>query len=244
MFRSIFTVITLVLSVSAVWAQPAKTPRVQMLLDDSTPAVVQHLPDWQNARNRAVYITNADGLRSALGDRAVFDLVNFEGGTEAAAAVYPQGKLLIVEYGTPQFSIDGDNKFRERLAAQPDPPVYYKREGNYSVFVFDAKDAAAANALLDQIKYEKTIVWQSHDESILIRAERAYLERTSEVFVATLVAVVLGLGLAVCAGAALGAIIFYSRKRRRTAEQSFSDAGGMIRLNLDELTDNVGLLNE
>jgi hypothetical protein len=47
-------------------------------------------------------------LRQALGSREVFDLIDFEGGTEAVAAPYEAGKLLIVEYNTPQGSIETD----------------------------------------------------------------------------------------------------------------------------------------
>ena len=38
------------------------------------------------------------------------------------------------------------------------------------------------------------------------------------------------------AGIAVGLFVFYFRKQKRASMTAFSDAGGMIRLNLDELT--------
>ena len=61
--------------------------------DDGIPVLAKHLPDWENVRNGAIYILNADDLRKALGDRPVFDLIIFEGGTEAVTANYDAGKL-------------------------------------------------------------------------------------------------------------------------------------------------------
>ena len=63
--------------------------------DDGLPVLVKHLPDWENARNRSTYILNENDLRNSLGNRPVFDLINFESGTEAVTAPYDQGKLLI-----------------------------------------------------------------------------------------------------------------------------------------------------
>ena len=67
---------------------------------DGIPVLTKHLPDWENTRNRATYILNADDLRKSLGERAVFDLIDFKGGTEAVTAPYDSGKLLIVEFNS------------------------------------------------------------------------------------------------------------------------------------------------
>ena len=83
---------------------------------EGIPVLVKHLPDWENARNRASYILNADDLQNALGARPVLSLIDFTGGTEAVTAPYPQGKLLIVEFTTPQGSVDADNKIKQSLA--------------------------------------------------------------------------------------------------------------------------------
>src|SRR5829696_940120 len=96
--------------------------------EDATPPLLNNLPDAENARNRAVHIRNASELKKVLGERNVFDLISFEGGTSAVTAPYEEGKLLIVEFANPQFSIDADNKINQRLSgSQQNSPVYYRR---------------------------------------------------------------------------------------------------------------------
>ncbi|MGI9036065.1 MAG: hypothetical protein ACR2GD_08510 [Pyrinomonadaceae bacterium] len=241
-FLKFFTIFIICLCSAVIFAQPANLPQSKTAADsdESFPAIVKHLPDWENVRNQAVYISNPEDLRKALGNRPVFDLVNFAGGTEAATANYDAGKLLIVEYGTPQFSIDADNQFSQFLEANPqNPPIYFRRVGNYEVFVFDSDDETAANALIDQVKYQKNVQWLGQDPFLMQRAERAYLEKTSNVFISTIISIVLGLGCATILGVAAGLTVFYLRKQKRASMTAFSDAGGMVRLNLDDLTPEI-----
>src|SRR5205085_5326241 len=91
------------------------------------PVLVKHLPDWETASRTAVYCVTLDDLRNAVmvsGPAAPVDLnkqarqnaapepqpvleaVSFDGGTEAVAASYGQSQLVIVEFTTPQLSID------------------------------------------------------------------------------------------------------------------------------------------
>lgn len=216
-------------------------PQAQEISEtDGVPVIIKHLPEWETVRDQAVLIKNADDLRKALGERPVFDLIDFEGGTEAVTAPYAAGKLLIVEYNTPQGSIDTDEKVKQRLAeAAPNPPIYYRREGNYNVFVFDAGDETAANALMQQVKYEKIVQWLGEDPFQYERAQRSYAITLTEIFFGTVLAIVSGIGLSVLAGICAGFIFFYIRKKQRDEMESFSDAGGMLRLNLDDLTPDV-----
>ena len=207
---------------------------------DGIPVIIKHLPDWENARNSAVFITNSGELRAALGERPIFDSVEFIGGTEAVTASYPQGKLLIVEYTTPQASVDTDNKIKQIFAeSAPNPPVFYRRIGNYNVFLFDGNDEAAANELFDQIKYEKVVQWLGEDPTLLQRAERALVKTTADMFLSTATAIVLGFGFAVLTGILVGFAYYYFRLNQRASMKEFSDAGGMTRLNLDQLTPDM-----
>ena len=216
--------------------------------EDGIPVLIKHLPDWENARNRATYTNNTNDLRKALGERAVFDLIDFAGGTEAVTASYDAGKLLIVEYTSPQVSIEADAQFKQRLAAQEpqNPPVFYRRIGNYSAFVFDANDEITANALLDRIKYEKNVQWLGEDPNKQQKYERYIATTMADVFLSTTIWILSGVGLAILTGIIVGLLFFRSRDRRRIAMTAFSDAGGMIRLNIDELTAQPSdrLLNE
>jgi hypothetical protein len=208
--------------------------------DDGVPVLIKHLPDWENARNRAAYTNNINDLRAALGARPVFDLIDFAGGTEAVTAPYDAGKLLIVEYTNPQSSIEADAQFKQKLAeTPPNPPVVYRRIGNYNAFVFDAADEAAAHALLDQIKYQKTVQWLGEDPNAQQKAERFFAIRTADIFLSTVMVIVGGLTLAILTGIGVGLVFFRMREQQRSSMSAFSDAGGMTRLNLDELSETV-----
>ena len=238
-----FVFLILALMVSGTFAQENGSPQIksrEISDGEGIPVLIKHLPDWENARNRATYILNQNDLRNALGSRPVFDLIEFESGTEAVTANYDAGKLLLIEYMTPQASVDADSKINQRLAEiGQNPPIIYRRIGNYNAFVFDTTDAEEANALLDQIKYEKNVQWLGEDPFLLKRAERAIVVGLSEVFVATTLTIVGGLGLSVLAGIAVGFIFFRFREQKRAGMSAFSDAGGMTRLNLDGFTPQV-----
>lgn len=206
--------------------------------EDGIPVLIKHLPDWENARNRAVYTNNVNDLRNALGTRSVFELIDFAGGTEAVTAPYDAGKLLIVEYTNPQVSIEADNLFKQRLAeTSQDPPTVYRRIGNYNAFVFDVADEAAAHALLDQIKYEKVVQWLGEDPYAQQKADRFFAIRAADIFLSTSFIIVGGMGIAVLTGICVGLVFFRMREQERASMTAFSDAGGMTRLNLDDLAE-------
>lgn len=219
-------------------AQPAGSRDVSE--DDGIPVLTKHLPDWENARNRAGYILNKNDLQNALGARRVFEAIEFERGTEAVSASYDAGKLLLVEFQTPQSSVDADARINQILAETGEnQSTAYRRIGNYNVFVFDATDQTAANALLDQIKYEKNVQWLGEDPFMLKRAERALVKGLSEMFVATVFAIMGVIGIAVLLGIVVGFVYFRLSDQRRATMETFSDAGGMTRLNLDGFTPEI-----
>lgn len=202
------------------------------------PALILHLPDAETAKDRATLARSVSELKSVLGDRQILDAVEFPGGTQAVTAQYDAGKLLIVEYATPQASIDADIAITSKLAAINDALTVYRRIGNYNAFVFDATDQTAANVLLDQIKYEKTVQWLGKNPYI-ISAERAFVIGTADMFLSTLLVIVIGIGLAVLCGIISGYVFYSIRERQRANMPTFSDAGGMTRLNLDGFTPDI-----
>lgn len=203
--------------------------------EDGIPVLIKHLPNWENVQSRAVVTNEAGRLSEVLGPRAVLDAIDFSGGTEGVTAPYEAGRLLIIEYSTPQGSSDADAKFTALLARDSDRSTVYRRIGNYNVFVFDAHDPAAANALIDQVKYEKQVQWLG-DNPFIITAERAFVLTTSDIFISTLLVILIGMGVAIFGGVISGYIFFHFRDGRRTGMHAFSDAGGMTRLNLDGLS--------
>lgn len=243
-FISFLLLVCALLSVNfAVSAQDQATPQIksqEVSEVDGIPVLIKHLPDWENVRNSATFTHNVEDLRKVLGDRPIFDLVDFSGGTEAVTAPYNQGKLLIIEYTTPQNSVAMDAQIQQRLAEiGGNQQIYYRRIGNYNTFVFDAPNEAAANTLLDQIKYEKDVRWLGEDPFLLRRAERNFILTTSDIFLSTMIVIVSGIGLALFLGLSVGIIYFYVAKQKRDSMNAFSDAGGMTRLNIDELTAEI-----
>ncbi len=208
--------------------------------DEGIPVIIKHLPDWETKRNEAVFIRNEIELLRALGEKPVFSAVDFIADTEAVTANYPEGTLLIVEYGTPQASVDTDKNIKQLLADSPQtPPVFYRRIGNYSVFLFDGKNEAAANALFNKIKYEKVVRWLSYDPFAQKRAEQVFIRETRDLFIATVLWIILGLLIAMTLGVISGLLFYQFRQRKRTGLDAFSDGGGLTRLNLDNLTPDI-----
>ncbi|MGQ0541685.1 MAG: hypothetical protein ACT4O9_07535 [Blastocatellia bacterium] len=209
---------------------------------DGVPVLLKHLPDWERVRGAAVFTNRTSDLKAALGDRAVLDLIDFSGGTEAVTAPYEAGSLLIVEYTNPQGSAFADQRFLAKLAENPStPPTVYRRIGNYNAFVFDAADEAAANALLEQIKYQKTVQWLGEDPYLARKLERYLALSASDIVVTTALFIVSVLAFALGFGLLAGFIYYRFRDQRRANQTAFSDAGGMIRLNLDELSEPLRL---
>lgn len=205
------------------------------------PALVKHLPEWETAWQRKLsYSLSLNALKRVVPDRPILDSISFEGGTEATAAYYGPSRLVIVEFTTPQLATTNDERITARLkelrdAGQP-VPTAYRRVGNYSVFVFDAPDEATAIKLIESIKYEQVVQWLGENPYAYQRAVRQYTNTTAGVILAVLKAS--GLSLLVClgVGAVFGGIIFRRRRQQQAAVEAFSDAGGMVRLNLDEIT--------
>jgi len=233
-----FAVLVLFLSAATALSQPHYESQ-EVSEEDGIPVLIKHLPEWANVRDRAVFATNAEELKAVLGERPVLDLVDFSAGTEAVTAPYDAGRLLIVEYVSPQASTEADGLFSKAVAG--DDTTVYRRIGNYNAFVFDVADPAAANLLLDQVQYEKDVQWLGANP-FEISAERAFILRLSDIFVSTVLWILLGIGVAVAGGAIAGLMYFRRSDRRRAAMTTFSDAGGMTRLNLDGFTPDADRL--
>lgn len=214
-------------------AQKNAAPRVE-LADDGVPVLIKHLPGWEAAQKGAQIATNLPELQQAAGNRQILATTDFSGGTEAVTANYDAGKLVIVEFQTPQAAIDADGSFKEKL--NDSPKTIYRKVGNYAVFVFDATDEASANSLIDRVTYEKQIQWLSDNPIPLLQAQREYAVTSSDIILTTFKVAGIAIVSSFVFGGLFGAVIFYRRRREQEQASIFSDAGGMMRLNLDELT--------
>jgi hypothetical protein len=207
--------------------------------DEDTPVLIKHLPNWESVSRQATYVVTLDDLKRTVPNQPVLDAVSFEGGTEAVTATYGQSQMAIVEFSTPQFSVDNDQRIAAKIAdlkAQSQPaPTAYRRVGNYSVFVFNATDEASANQLIDQVQYQKTVQWLGEDPHLYQKLQRYFAETSAGVLVAVLKSSGLSLIACLAIGGLFGFLLF--RQRRAQSAAAYSDAGGQVRLNLDELTD-------
>jgi hypothetical protein len=209
--------------------------------EDAIPVLVKHLPEWETAQDRAVYAVSLHALQSAIGNQASLDAINFDEGTEAITANYDASRLVIVEYTTPQIAESNDARLTERInqlreSGQPVPSAY-RRVGNYSVFVFNAPDEVAATQLIDGVKYEQRIQWLGKDPFAFENAAQQHTQKAVSLILG--IAKTIGFFLALClgAGGVVGGIAYLHRRAQAsTSAEAYSDAGGMLRLNLDEMT--------
>ncbi len=211
--------------------------------ENDIPVLVRHLPNWESAQPRASYAVTFAGLKHLFPQRHVLDAIAFDSGAEAVRAEYDAGNLLIIEFNTPQISADNERAVAARInelrasGEQPSMlPSAYRRVGNYLVFVFDAPSEPVANELIDQVKYQQVVQWLGNDPYAYERATREFTETTLGVFVSVVKASGLALVTCLAVGGFFGALLFSRRRARQRNVEAYSDAGGMLRLNLDEMT--------
>lgn len=203
------------------------------------PVLIKHLPNPEQAQKNAVYLNSFVDLSKIGLDQPVLSAIESGGNADAVLATYGPSKVLIVEFNTPQLASDNDKRIITRIQelwklGQP-APTAYRRVGNYSVFVFDAPDEQTAKRLIDEVKYEQVVQWLGENPNIYKEAEKHYINTTLGVLVAVVKAS--GYAIVVCLGLGglIGGLLFTYRRTQQKAV-TFSDAGGMLRLNLDELT--------
>jgi hypothetical protein len=208
--------------------------------DGDIPVLVRHLPDWEKVQGSATYAVSQAALRQVLANHPVSEVVSFEGGAEAVTAAYGQSRLVIVENTTPQLATDNDARIQGRIRQLREQgqsvPTAYQRVGNYSVLVFDAPDEQTAAQLIKAISYEQTVQWLGNNPRALERAQRQYTETTANIIVSVLKASGLSILLCLGVGGLFGGLVFRHRRAQQAASTSYSDAGDMVRLNIDGMT--------
>jgi hypothetical protein len=204
------------------------------------PILVKHLPQWEAAQTHAVYLAGFRSLKQLLANQPGLEAVTSEGDADAVRAVYGNAQFVLVEFNTPQLAGDNDRAITARIAELRSQgqrvPSAYRKVGNYSVFVFDASSEQAANELIDQVEYAQVVQWLGTNPYLLEKAQRDYYETTAGVLVSVVKASGLSLIGCLAVGGLMGALLFSKRRAQQRAADAYSDAGGMLRLNLDEIT--------
>jgi hypothetical protein len=208
--------------------------------ENEIPVLIQHLPPPEEAQKNAVFLKSFSDLEKLGLPQPVLSAVQSAGDADAALGTYAPSKVLIIEFHTPQLAADNDQRIIARIQelwrlGQP-APTAYRRVGNYSVFVFDAPDEQTAKQLIDQVKYEQVVQWLGDNPNILKEAQKRYVNTTLGVLVAVLKASGYAALLCLGVGGLIGGLLFSYRRAQQKDVTAFSDAGGMLRLNLDEMT--------
>jgi hypothetical protein len=205
------------------------------------PTLLESLPAQAGVRAGARYFLGPQSLGDYLPHAA--DMFGFNGEAEAVLADYQQRdrsriKLLIVEYNTPQFAheaLERANEFVSSLAQDEQSKIIVKRTGNYIIEAGDVTDRVAAQQLVDSVKYPYTVKWF---QTPYHRKEDPHAgQKAAQIMISSFGIVALLLSSALMGGGVFGTIIFL--KRRKQQRQVFSDAGGMLRLDIEELCTGV-----
>ncbi|MEO6391499.1 MAG: hypothetical protein ABIP75_06580 [Pyrinomonadaceae bacterium] len=205
---------------------------------------MKHLPNWESVQDSVHYILGEREYRALVGEPSELGFeLGFAQGVEAVVANYGSTRLLLAEHNTPQLATEADSRLLRRIEVLRSTGklgnTYYRRIGNYSAFVFGAPDEAAANQLFDQIAYEKTVKWLGENPYPLQQAQRKYTQTMGGVILAVIQGAGLALVLCGFVGGMVGGFVFMWRRKQQSLSTAFSDAGGMMRLNLDDMTPQI-----
>ena len=208
--------------------------------EGDVPILVKHLPQWEQVQANALYLAGFTSLEGIVANQPVLATITSEGDADAVRATYGNAQFVLVEFNTPQLAGDNDRAITAKLKElqqQGQPvPTSYRKVGNYSVFVFNAASEAEARNLIDQVEYAQMVTWLGDNPYLLEQAQKDYYETTAGVLVSVVKASGLSLLLCLGIGGLIGAVLFNRRRAQQRAAAAYSDAGGMLRLNLDDIT--------
>jgi hypothetical protein len=165
-------------------------------------------------------------------------MFGFAGDAEAAMAEYDAAKLVIVEYHTPQFAYDAMARVNDYVASLPEDEqnrIIVRREGNYIVEASGVENREAAQTLVDAVKYPYGVKWLRDPR--LPSNDPFRIQKAAQMLLSTFTLLGLILLTVLVGGSILGASIFL--KRRKQQQEIFSNAGGMLRLEIDPFESRI-----
>jgi hypothetical protein len=212
------------------------------------PALLDSLPAASLVVHSQRYFLGPESLNAFVEHgREMFD---FAGDTEAVAAEYeranqPQAgnqttagslalKVVIVEYHTPQFATDAMRRAAAFISSLPEneqQQIILKRVGNYIVEAVNVRDRELAEGLINSVEYPYTVKWLRNP--LWPTNDPFRVQKAAEMLVSTFGLLGLIIATVLTVGTVFGTTIFLKRRKRQ--QEVFSDAGGMLRLDIDQL---------
>lgn len=229
-----------------------QTLKEALISSNGDPSLLpSHLPVEGKIADSEKYLIGPAALARIQEFSDLKEVVNFSGGTEVTIAKYHDGSatfsLMIVEYHTPQLATDGETQFQNyvsRLSDQERKQRLLKRIGNYVVITTAVQDLASAEKVVSAVKYTPVVYWEARKITDIPVAFRPpdplaiqEVSQTANMLVRTFYWIGVMLFGAIVMGIISGGIFFYwnrYRRRKLGLDDVFSDAGGAVRLNLDE----------
>jgi len=219
--------------------------------DGELPSLPLHLPEADKIAGSEKYIMGPAALTRLKIFSELKDAINFGEGVEVTAADYRNGggqmNLIIVEYYTPQLASDAHTRIQDLFNALPQTEKerrLLKRVGNYIAAISSIQDRPAAENIAGQIKYQKKIYWAGKkftDIPLEFRPADPLANEETTKTVQIMARSFYWMGAMIISALLIGLFAGISlfrwkkyRRRKGGTDDMFSDAGGTVRLNLDD----------
>jgi hypothetical protein len=143
-------------------------------------------------------------------------------------------KLVIVEYHTPQFATQADTRataYLTSLSEEEQSRIMVKRIGNFLVGATGFEDREFAEQLINSIEYPYVVKWLQNPA--IPTRDPFHEQKVAQVILSSFSLVGLASVIMMTGGLIVGTLVFL--RRRKQSRETFSDAGGMLRLQLDPI---------